>query len=688
MFNKIMNGLLVCILFILIFGFQRDNNLESLQVHSEYSPLSVAGQITSITPDKAGSSVILVASSGKTIWYKTNNGVNVDQAPSEAYRIPHLVLNRNAQPTLPEERTLLVSITGLKIPADGVSVSLKIETQHSDPDMGNGAEKRIVVWETTRWVLSGHGDDQTSNSIDFRIEFERTITSQGGTILTPTDYYRYEISLSDRSGKLLGSFSSDFAFLLENQWLATLPQVLEEAHGAAPDNLVIYYCDMFPFQATKNDLSRRLTRDQIEPFIRDILAPAMLEAFRTQSNDWGFIWYPEWVNSRADEDPSLLSVALTEFGTWFHGWAPIRGHSAISIRVDGGMFAYENLADSILSTFHHELFHNHQRNLSLHFGSSSDIAGKDSSWKLFSEGTAVLATVVGQPEVELVKNGGKSAYYLDKLSAFIGKEGFSGNDLNESYSEFSPYNFAVYWRFLYERCGGINQEGEDPASGMLVIRNTLEVLYSADIVDISNSKALVPTLPDLMDKVFDATPKCPFRSHEDSQVMFARAIYGLTLEGGRCGDSATWNDCGFYDPNHVYPIPPVEAVHFTPASRIAIKGKIPTSFGIDFIEVSLSSLIESNSLVVDFRAAPGSEADFKVELIQIDTSITGTGDRLVFRPTYDPMITRNLWDGSFSYTIMDLDRSSMDRLGIIVTRVDVQEDRDSTGNYKISVSSK
>jgi hypothetical protein len=118
----------------------------------------------------------------------------------------------------------------------------------------------------------------------------------------------------------------------------------------------------------------------VEHYIQTELIPEMVSAIRTQADTWGFPWYEEWANYRQGEGPKTLSVALTNGDTWFHGLAPSRGHAEISIRVEGAMAEYESLTDGIMSTFQHELFHNQQRNISLHFGGHDDMM-VDDAWR-------------------------------------------------------------------------------------------------------------------------------------------------------------------------------------------------------------------------------------------------------------------------------------------------------------------
>jgi hypothetical protein len=176
-----------------------------------------------------------------------------------------------------------------------------------------------------------------------------------------------------------------------------------------------------------------------------------------------------------------------------------------------------------MSVFHHELFHNHQRNISLHYSKHATIAGKNEAWMTFTEGTAVLASSVGQPVVQFAATA-QPRSYLKRANAFIGSEQAITGGLNTSYKDI-PYQTALYWRFLYEHCGGIVPSGEDPSAGMKVIRHVLETLYKGEIVQINSTTDVAQAFPRILDAALENTSTCAFHSYEESLVQFARAIY-------------------------------------------------------------------------------------------------------------------------------------------------------------------
>jgi hypothetical protein len=604
--------------------------------------------------------------------------------------VPHLVLYRNGELTDPGERTLMVEVTGIEVPRTGVVVTLEVETQHGDPDRGGGPGQRIPLWRATQRITNPRGVTQRGVTVFFEHEFNQSVLSGTTEITAPSDYMRYELSVVDAgqvSGAPLHRFDGEYALLLENQWLARLAEVQEASPGAAPDELVVYYCDMFPFQKSIHDPGSWLPREEVAEYVRTELVPRMVEAFRVQSDAWGFPWYHAWTSYRPEE-PERLSVALTEGQTWFHGGAPARGHSGISINVKGGENArYETLTDGLMSTYHHELFHNLQRNLDQGAGGDGDVGGQGDVWEFFSEGTAVLASSVGQPAVQLAKDAGVRAY-LSQANYFVGGDGVPG-DLNRSYEVMSPYHTAIYWRFLYEQCGGMQNGIEDPAAGMRVIRQALMALYSGNAVDIGSSTDLVGTLPEIMEQALSGSA-CPFVTYEESLSAFARALYALRLDDGRCNRPGEPAGCGLYDPNHVYVDPPLSVLTYTGSRLTYGAGEqlhpagIPSSYGVDLIDVVLDPGAVGQTLVVEVYGAPAAEAEFEVQVWRLAAPGEGVGSqRWPTRSTAPETLAPVGADGRLSHVIPAIDTPAYNRLGLIITRIDAQEGSDPIGAYTI-----
>jgi len=173
--------------------------------------------------------IALQAMSGATIIFRTQNGRAVDGMPPETRDVLHLVLRRNGTLTEPAERTLVVELTGIEVPVPGVTVVLRVETQHGDPDLESESPPRIQVWRESRWVPNTTGVTQSDVTVELRHEFTEAITSDGRSSTTPTDYMRYELLVTDGrqpSAKPLYSFGQDHALLLENQWIIALAKIM------------------------------------------------------------------------------------------------------------------------------------------------------------------------------------------------------------------------------------------------------------------------------------------------------------------------------------------------------------------------------------------------------------------------------------------------------------------------------
>ncbi|MFN2286514.1 MAG: hypothetical protein ACK2UQ_19010, partial [Anaerolineae bacterium] len=636
----------------------------------------------------AAPTVTLWAVSGATIPFTTQNGQTLDGVLSQSMELPHLVLYCNGTLSNPAERTLVIQVNGIAVPPVGVTVTLELATQDGDNDPVDRQDQRIVVWRESQWVANTTGATTTGVAIVFTHEFAASVTSGAGTIAMPTDYFQYDITVTDASRPAddpLQTFSADYALLMESQWVERLPEVQEEHAGAAPDELVVYYCDMFPFRKSSHDPATWLPRKDIADYVGMGLVPQMVEAYRIQTDVWGFPWYDAWISYRPDE-PERLTVALSDGQTWFHSWAPARGHSGISIRVNGGdNAAYDTLTDGLMSSFHHELFHNVQRNILLHSNGNGNASGLDDAWRFFSEGTAVLASSVGQSR-------GQSSYtvwlhdYLFCANSFILFGGGRSRDLNTSYSEIDPYRAVLYWRFLYEQCGGLANGAEDPSTGMRVIGDALRALYSGDIVDIASSVDLVGAMPKIMDRALVGS-SCPFQTYEESLTAFADAIFGLRLDRGRCLEPGIPGGCGFYDPYSQYQDPPVSTIAFTGADTTYRDG-VGSSFGIDLIEVALDRAIDGQPLTIEFYRASTSDAVFSVQLWPLKSSEEGAKPRRVLAELASAQILqRSDTEGHLTFVIPAIQWVAYDRLGLIITRVDAKETSDPVGEYTVELHS-
>jgi hypothetical protein len=484
--------------------------------------------------------------------------------------------------------------------------------------------------------------------------------------------------------------SQDYAFLMEQQ----LVLQLEGLKGASdPDELAVYYTDTTPFQARSRDLSTRMKRSEVPLFVRNELAPAMVDAVNLQTNGWGFSWSQGWKTYRNDEPANRLSVSLGDGETWYHGNSPKRGHSGIAINVNGGNNAeYDSLFDGIMSTFHHELFHNFQRSIALEFGGTSSADGLDHAWQFFSEGTASMIPTVAQTSVQYAQSRDPRAY-IAKSIEYVGGKGFPG-ELNKSYREMNPYNAAIYWRFLYEQCGGKGESLESQSNGMAVIRRTLEVLYSKEIVDIDQSNDLVTALPAVMDTVFQTmnSTTCPFENYQESLLAFSRAIYALGLQNGRCKDNESNPLCGFYDPNELYSSPIVKEYSYTGDQLVIDHNNqvnpvgLPNSFGIDYINIDLDQSQISGDLTINIYGVQGRNAEFGVQIWKLNKTNSGALSSSKAAAVSTPVVlVERAQDGSLQYTFSDAGNGTYNSLGLVITRLDANENADAVGAYSLLI---
>ncbi len=496
----------------------------------------------------------------------------------------------------------------------------------------------------------------------------------------PTDYFSLAVRLSSEGQPDL-TCNQAVAFLLEDQWVIKLPPSVEDTPGAAPDQLVVYGCNMFLPQKTLKDGTTRLSRQSFPDIVQDEIIPNLVQAYLMQTNTWGFSWNEAWVSYRDEGDPEQLSVALSDGKTWYHGKIPIYGHGGISITLAKWYESnYDSILDGISSTFHHELFHNLQRSINQSLGGGGDIDGKNDAWSAITEGMASFVTSVGQTSLELRFDIEKRGF-LSMVNQYIGR-GNSGGDLNNSYRAFSPYHTALYWRFLYEQCGSRQETGDDPISGMQIIRRVLSVLYSRTVVDIRRSEAFVEKFPAVMDLALDGSA-CPFQDYRSSLVHFSRAIYSLRVRDGRCQGPCANLDPRLYDPNDQYVVPLIsnlnldDYANFSTSNPVVFKNAIASSYGMDFIEISVSPEWVGRSLEISVENPANVNFAIQVWKLQ-DTGYS----RL--NPKGNPQTISPSSQGTFIIPINREENLEWNVLAIIITRLDSRE-KNLPGNYQISL---
>jgi hypothetical protein len=287
----------------------------------------------------------------------------------------------------------------------------------------------------------------------------------------------------------------------------------------------------------------------------------------------------------------------------------------------------------------------------------------------------VLASSVGQTDVQFSAPQG-TRDYLSYANQFVRWGGGRFQDLIAHQADADPYRAAVYWRFLYEHCGGMKEGAEDPAAGMTVIRRALIVLYSGEIADLDTSGDPVSATPEILDRALSGS-SCPFQGYEESLVAFARALYALRVDGGRCQEPGIPAGCGFYDPHDLYQDPLVETIVFDGAVH-KVRREMMGAFGTDLIEVIFAPAAGSVPLTLEFRVSPAVDAKLSVQLVQLLRSREST------RPQHrTEVLAVTNPEGYLSYAISQTVTAVDSRLGLIVTRLDAQEPSNPIGEYTI-----
>lgn len=102
---------------------------------------------------------------------------------------------------------------------------------------------------------------------------------------------------------------------------------------------------------------------------------------------------------------------------------------------------------------------------------------------------------------------------------------------------------------------------------------------------------------------------------------------------------------------------------------------------MDFVEVSLYPVVHNQPVVVTFQGE-GAVAQFNVQIWKV-----GPGGRKPRAVTPHPETIPQNRGGAHVYVIPHVDRTTYDRLALIITRLDPHETTDPAGNYNITLDS-
>jgi hypothetical protein len=230
----------------------------------------------------------------------------------------------------------------------------------------------------------------------------------------------------------------------------------------------------------------------------------------------------------------------------------------------------------------------------------------------------------------------------------------------------------------------------------------LETLYSKKIVDISRREASAASLSQVMNEAF-AESLCPFKDYESSLAAFARAVYSLRLQNGRCQAGGFPGGCGLYDPAGLYAVPRAARLHYagvdiTYTNQAATGNDAPdnlplvqpkealpapairSSFGMDFVEVVLDQPKDDLPLTLEFSIPSGSLARFSVQILPL-REVDDMDKALL---TIEELsIVSFVVDGAADQMILNIPLQKIDRLALVIVRLDPEEEADPVGEYQI-----
>ncbi len=567
----------------------------------------------------------------------------------DKFDLPLLYLHHEREAAAAAERTLDIEIAGLR---GGTALQIEAVSRHADAFTG---EPHTLA---QRFVLP---ERRCTADVPCTLQW----TFDPTTTLSDLYYLRVKSETSDLLWSNPVPERPDFVVL--DSWdvnVGTDSVQRDTAH-----TVQIYYAVLFPFARDTNRMDYRLPPGAVPDFIEHTFVPMIEDTWHTQLEEWEFgkPMHPEWDADKVVEiiitDPPFALFDGTGTYTVF---TDSQGHPFPERRMwwlstHTAFGRYDSWENAHRTIFAHEFFHMAQWNVLLNTGRPANY------WlNTFIEAQAEFAVSVQYPDLELGKNHvltGSSAYGNSANLFLVDRLNASYRDLEANPT--SKYDLALYWRFLYEQFGD-----------MRVIRAALQEMTRPHQADVVRA----------MDETMDATLarlNGPFRTFEESLGAFARANFALRLENGRCAGLDD-GPCGgrYYDPDECYVDPPLEAELVYDGAWKSYSGAIPSSYGMDFLEVRLGPAVHGQSLRIQLEGE-GTVARFSVQIWKLSRrDAQGTKPRAI---TPQPEVVRVNADGAYEYVVPNVDTTAYDRLALIITRLDADETADPVGTYNVVI---
>jgi hypothetical protein len=557
----------------------------------------------------------------------------------EKYQLPVLYLHRERDITLPSARTIEIQLIGISGPKE---LALEIISRHVDVSTGK-------PHTATKPVMLPDGDCDVEHPCVVRW----TIDSE----TTPSDFYTLRVY--DKDGQVLwqNPCKDRPDIVMLDTWDLNLDDYTAR----------IIYATLFPFAKGQNDFENRLAPCAVMDFIEQQFVSIISQTWITQFHVWGLgnPMHPAW------DGDNIYEIIITDAPFALFGDIGLRSHfidknnhPTKECRLwwassSNSFQAYDTLENAYKAVYSHEFFHLVQRNLLLF------TEHPDHRWMyLFIEGQGKFAPSVQYPDMEIRRYNVRSQHQSEYLSA---ANRMLSQSLNSTYCELEAdrtyrYDYALYWRFLYERYGD-----------MVFVKIALESMTESYQEDPVAAVAMA------MNQTFQQSEGA-FGSFEESLVAFARANYALRLHNGRCKE-LDFSKCGglYYDPSNTYVEPPLAAELAYNETPLIYEGAIPASYGMDFLEITLEKRSFDQPVTISIEG--GSDVTrFSVQLWKV---IRASPKQRAITP-YPESVPVNC-DGIHKIVLPNQDDLDFDRLALIITRLDAHEHEDPNGNYILRV---